>query len=142
MAIQQQREAAERLQREEEAARRANSNALTVSDWSLSSGGCNRGAVTVSGRAVFAVHPRGDDVLVTGNTVIDALLMTAAKDLDLGIELDPKKRLVLITSHRRENFGENLSKGIKAIVGKGQTFEAVNLVGTNMILLPRKSQQK
>ena len=46
------------------------------------------------------------DIIVTGNTVIDALFMTAAKDLDLGIELDPEKRLILITSHRRENFGE------------------------------------
>ena len=38
----------------------------------------------------------------------------------------------------RENYGENLVKGIKAIVGKGNMFEAVNLVGTNMILAPRK----
>lgn len=42
----------------------------------------------------------------------------------------------------RENFGENLSKGIKAIVGKGQTFEAVNLVGSNMILAPRQNAAK
>lgn len=46
------------------------------------------------------------DIVVTGNTVIDALLMTAAKELELGIELDPRRRLILITSHRRENFGE------------------------------------
>lgn len=46
------------------------------------------------------------NIIVTGNTVIDALLMTAAKDLELKIALDPAKRLVLITSHRRENFGE------------------------------------
>lgn len=46
------------------------------------------------------------DIIVTGNTVIDALLMTAAKDLTLDIPLDPAKRLVLVTSHRRENFGE------------------------------------
>jgi len=45
------------------------------------------------------------DIIVTGNTVIDALLMTANRELELGIELDPAKRLVLITSHRRENFG-------------------------------------
>ena len=38
----------------------------------------------------------------------------------------------------RENYGENLVKGIKAIVGKGNMFEAVNLVGSNMILAPRK----
>lgn len=39
------------------------------------------------------------------------------------------------------NFGENLKNGIKAIVGKGNTFEAVNLVGTNMILAPRKGSE-
>ncbi|WP_313298978.1 non-hydrolyzing UDP-N-acetylglucosamine 2-epimerase [Diaphorobacter sp.] len=46
------------------------------------------------------------DILVTGNTVIDALLMSASKELEIGIALDPAKRLVLVTSHRRENFGE------------------------------------
>lgn len=40
----------------------------------------------------------------------------------------------------RENFGENLRRGISAIVGKGETFEAVNLVGPNMILQARKSK--
>jgi hypothetical protein len=38
----------------------------------------------------------------------------------------------------REKFGEYLRKGINAIVGKGDMFEAVNLVGSNMILAPRK----
>jgi len=38
----------------------------------------------------------------------------------------------------REKFGENLSRGIRAIVGKGDTFEGVDLVGTNLILAPRK----
>ncbi len=47
-----------------------------------------------------------DDITVTGNTVIDALLMTASREPELGIELDAKKRLLLVTSHRRENFGE------------------------------------
>jgi cell division septal protein FtsQ len=37
----------------------------------------------------------------------------------------------------REKFGESLKRGINAIVGKGDMFEAVNLVGTNMILAPR-----
>jgi len=58
------------------------------------------------------------DIIVTGNTVIDALLMTAAKDLDLGIELDPEKRLILITSHRRENFGEpflNICRALRTL---------------------------
>lgn len=46
------------------------------------------------------------DIVVTGNTVIDALFLTAAKDLEIGIDLNPDRRLVLVTAHRRENFGE------------------------------------
>ena len=37
----------------------------------------------------------------------------------------------------RDKFGEYLRRGINAIVGKGEMFEAVNLVGQNMILAPR-----
>jgi cell division septal protein FtsQ len=40
----------------------------------------------------------------------------------------------------RDNFGRQLSSGIKAIVGKGNMFEGVNLVGQNMVLVPRKQQ--
>lgn len=42
----------------------------------------------------------------------------------------------------RDKFGEYLKRGINAIVGKGGTFEAVNLVGQNMILAPRKNPQQ
>lgn len=59
-----------------------------------------------------------DEIVVTGNTVIDALLNTAAKDLTIAVELDPDKRLVLITSHRRENFGEpfrNICRALKTL---------------------------
>lgn len=45
------------------------------------------------------------DIIVTGNTVVDALLATAQRDLNLGITLPADKRMVLVTSHRRENFG-------------------------------------
>ena len=38
----------------------------------------------------------------------------------------------------RENFAQNLSNGIKAIVGKGEMFAGVDLVGSNMVLAPRK----
>lgn len=38
----------------------------------------------------------------------------------------------------RDDFGKQLSSGIKAIVGKGNMFEGVNLVGQNMVLVPRK----
>lgn len=39
----------------------------------------------------------------------------------------------------RENYGDNLVRGIKAIVGKGDVFSGVDLVGGNMILTPRKT---
>lgn len=55
-------------------------------------------------------------IFVTGNTVIDALLMTASKDIQLGIPLDNTKRLVLVTSHRRENFGEPFCNICRALV--------------------------
>ena len=41
----------------------------------------------------------------------------------------------------RDKFGEYLKRGINAIVGKGEMFEAVNLVGQNMILAPRKASK-
>jgi UDP-N-acetylglucosamine 2-epimerase (non-hydrolysing) len=55
-------------------------------------------------------------VWVTGNTVIDALVATVAKlDSDAALErslaeryvwLDARRKLLLITGHRRENFGD------------------------------------
>ncbi|MBA3351389.1 MAG: FtsQ-type POTRA domain-containing protein, partial [Blastocatellia bacterium] len=42
----------------------------------------------------------------------------------------------------RDRFGDSLKRGISAIVGKGEMFEAVNLVGQNMILAPRKSEKR
>ncbi|MES2042142.1 MAG: UDP-N-acetylglucosamine 2-epimerase (non-hydrolyzing) [Pseudomonadota bacterium] len=60
------------------------------------------------------------DIIVTGNTVIDALLMTAERELSLGIELDAGKRMVLITSHRRENFGEPFADICRAILKLAQ----------------------
>lgn len=58
------------------------------------------------------------NIIVIGNTVIDALLMTAAKDPVLNLKLDPNKRLVLFTAHRRENFGEaffNICRALHAL---------------------------
>ncbi|MEO7674584.1 MAG: FtsQ-type POTRA domain-containing protein [Pyrinomonadaceae bacterium] len=40
----------------------------------------------------------------------------------------------------KEAFGDHLRKGIGAIVGKGEMFDAVNLVGQNMILSSRKTE--
>jgi len=47
-----------------------------------------------------------NNITVTGNTVIDALFMAVGKNPKLPIDLNPDQRLILVTAHRRENFGE------------------------------------
>ncbi len=79
-----------------------------------------------------------EKITVTGNTVIDALYVVVErikndKILDFGLNcslikagydvdrLNEGRKLVLITGHRRENFGEgfiNICKAIKALVEK------------------------
>jgi len=54
-------------------------------------------------------------IVVTGNTVIDALLLAAGRDIPIGIKLDPSKRLILITAHRRDSFGEPIRQICRAI---------------------------
>jgi UDP-N-acetylglucosamine 2-epimerase (non-hydrolysing) len=52
---------------------------------------------------------------VTGNTVIDALLRTAGRDWPIGVALDPLKRLILVTVHRRDSYGAPLKQICQAI---------------------------
>jgi UDP-N-acetylglucosamine 2-epimerase (non-hydrolysing) len=61
-----------------------------------------------------------DTVLLTGNTVIDALLSMVRKDYQFTTPalaaLDPRARLVLVTTHRRESFGAPL-RAVCAAIG-------------------------
>ena len=67
----------------------------------------------------------GKGIHVTGNTVIDALLDTAARlreDFARRSELEarfgflnPRKRLILVTAHRRESFGAGLEAVCRAL---------------------------
>jgi UDP-N-acetylglucosamine 2-epimerase (non-hydrolysing) len=52
---------------------------------------------------------------VTGNTVIDALLEVAERDVPIGPALDAAKRLILVTAHRRESFGAPLREAFGAL---------------------------
>lgn len=66
-----------------------------------------------------------DSIFVTGNTVIDALIEVSLKinkDLSLQKELaaqfpflDQNKRMILVTGHRRENFGSGFESICEAI---------------------------
>jgi len=59
------------------------------------------------------------NIVVTGNTVIDALLQTVNPEYEFLNStlnaLDSSRRLVLITTHRRENFGTPLSRICDAV---------------------------
>ncbi len=57
-----------------------------------------------------------DSIHITGNSVIDALLWAAEQsDLPHGFEPEKGRRMILVTAHRRENFGEPLEEICQAI---------------------------
>ncbi|MBT6426690.1 MAG: UDP-N-acetylglucosamine 2-epimerase (non-hydrolyzing) [Rhodospirillaceae bacterium] len=74
-------------------------------------------------------------ILVTGNTVIDALLQTvdridASEKLraDLAAQfgfIDPTKRLILTTGHRRENFDGGLARVCRALAAVARRDDVV-----------------
>lgn len=71
----------------------------------------------------------GGDIHVVGNTVIDALLETAATTARLpqGLELK-RPRTVLITGHRRENFGKRFEDAFGAIADLAAEYSDVDFV--------------
>jgi len=55
-------------------------------------------------------------ITVTGNTGIDALLHVTASLPDFKWSfLDPSRKLILVTGHRRENFGDGLDRFCRAL---------------------------
>jgi len=72
------------------------------------------------------------DVYLTGNTVIDALLQTVREGYRFrtpGLAgLDPARRLVLVTTHRRESFGAPLRETCGAIRDLGARFPDLEFV--------------
>jgi UDP-N-acetylglucosamine 2-epimerase (non-hydrolysing) len=83
-------------------------------------------------------------IVVTGNTVIDALLSVAgrlrcdaalAKRMEAEFPfLDPSKKLILVTGHRRENFGggfENICRALAEIASRRPGAEILYPVHLN-----------
>ncbi len=79
-----------------------------------------------------------EKIIVTGNTVIDAL-MDVIEKLETDVELksslqtqfnflDENKRLVLITGHRRESFGGGFERICEAIAHMAKEFPEVEFV--------------
>ena len=83
-----------------------------------------------------------EKIIVTGNTVIDALQMVVARIKDdhalqaqlteqlqnAGYNVSRSKRLVLITGHRRENFGEGFLNICRAIRDLAKRYPNVDFV--------------
>ena len=74
-----------------------------------------------------------DDIVITGNTVIDALLQVADKPYEFEDEtlkaLDfVNKRVICVTCHRRENLGENMEQIFTALKDIAVEFDDVEIV--------------
>lgn len=78
-------------------------------------------------RSAAALRREGGDpatIHVTGNTVVDALRWIAARDP----EPPPQEEMVLITSHRRESFGEPMRRSFRAIARLTRRFPKIRFV--------------
>jgi UDP-N-acetylglucosamine 2-epimerase (non-hydrolysing) len=71
-----------------------------------------------------------ETVYVTGNPVIDALQYVASREdpsvlRENGLDswLDPARRLILVTAHRRESFGEGLDAICRAVRAVATRFD-------------------
>jgi UDP-N-acetylglucosamine 2-epimerase (non-hydrolysing) len=71
-------------------------------------------------RALLAEGISGKRVFVTGNTVIDALMFTAAKARTRGSRAPERgkarRKLILVTAHRRESFGAGIAEICAALL--------------------------
>jgi UDP-N-acetylglucosamine 2-epimerase (non-hydrolysing) len=73
-------------------------------------------APTASSRAnLLAENVNPASVYVTGNTVIDALLEVAPRARGVDLSFAAGKKLILMTAHRRENFGRRLNTAFAAV---------------------------
>ena len=78
------------------------------------------------------------NIFVTGNTVIDALYQTVRRDFKFTGELSrvdfANRRIILVTTHRRENLGEpmrNVYKALKSLVDEFPNVEIIFPVHKN-----------
>ncbi|MFZ7102113.1 MAG: non-hydrolyzing UDP-N-acetylglucosamine 2-epimerase [Peptococcaceae bacterium] len=75
---------------------------------------------------------KAEQIFVTGNTVIDALLRTVKPAFNFPAELNKidfvKRRLLLVTTHRRENLGGPMENIFKALVRLHNSFTDIEIV--------------
>lgn len=107
----------------------------------------NRRIISVLSTFNFAPTKRAFDVLIkegvskesvflTGNTVIDALrlIIKQKNKVKSNFKMPKGNKLILVTAHRRENFGkplENICKALKEIVRRNKDTEIIYPVHLN-----------
>lgn len=79
------------------------------------------------------------NIFVTGNTAIDALSSTVHQDYhhDILDIIDPNKKMILVTMHRRENQGEPMKQvfnAMKKVVEKHDDIELIYPVHLNPVV--------
>lgn len=116
------------------------------SPWPEEGNRCLTGAIatlhfaptSASRQNLLAESVKDNTIVVTGNTVIDALLQVKEKienDTDLVAELaqrfdflDCTKKLILVTGHRRESFGGGFERICQALVQTAEQHPEVQIV--------------
>jgi UDP-N-acetylglucosamine 2-epimerase (non-hydrolysing) len=102
-----------------------------IAKWHFAPTAISRSNLLKQGVPSCAIH-------VTGNTVIDALLQVREKiandpqirqhNLQNFSFLDPSKRIVLVTGHRRENFGDGFERICLALIRIAENHADVQVV--------------
>jgi len=91
-------------------------------------------------RAREALIKEGVDnnkIFVTGNTVVDALLEILKKDIKVTLPFDEDAHFIVVTAHRRENWGkpmENICKAVDIISKKFTDYKIIFSVHKNPIV--------
>jgi len=91
---------------------------------------------------LLAENIKDEHILITGNTVIDALLDSSKRVFtldnkeidDLKKIIDPSKKIILVTGHRRENHGigfMNICEALKEIALKNKDVQIIYPVHLN-----------
>lgn len=83
-----------------------------------------------------------DNITITGNTVIDAMNYTVENNYTFNTDILNKidfnnKKVIMVTAHRRENWGagiENICKSLRKIVEDNKDVELIYLVHLNPVV--------
>jgi UDP-N-acetylglucosamine 2-epimerase (non-hydrolysing) len=84
-------------------------------------------------KALLREHTIPSSIVVTGNSVIDALRIAVRKKYKFSVPIlstavEHGKRMVLITLHRRENWGAPMEGAARAIKRLAERYDDVNFI--------------